>query len=219
MDDSYEIPSKEQEGVYMELSSIHQKNYQQLLPHTEEGGDPPIANQDNQKNATKEINQKLKYVRKCLAISSIYSTVLLMITLGAISLAIISFQQIKDGHVSQKYHQSDLTSLKEQVATMNDQLSSLQFHYIDIANNQLKRLEKDVMSVNNQLAIARANITETINSQRNSSQSIYTGCYQYMKACNTPRKVATHMLQCTTPFLRINISVRSQIYADIICYI
>ena len=36
------------------------KNYEQLLPHTEEGGDPQIANQaieQHQKNATNEINQ------------------------------------------------------------------------------------------------------------------------------------------------------------------
>ena len=224
MDDSYEIPSKEQEGVYMELSSIHQNIYQQLLPNTDEGGDPPTANQENeqhQKNTTNELNQKLKAVRRCLAVSSIYSILPLMISLGAICLAIMSFQQTVEGHIYPKYHQviqSDLTSLKEQVVILKDQLSSLQVYYNDIELNQLGRLEKDVMSVNNQLAIARANITEIINSQLNSSQSLLTGCYQYTKVCNTPRKIDTHLLQCITPFLRINISVRSDISADIIMF-
>ena len=126
MDDIYEIPSKEQEGVYMELSSIHQNSYQRLQTHTDEGGDPTIAdqeNENNQKNTTNELNKKLKAVRRCLAISSIYSALILIISLGAISLAIISYQQTVDGHISLKYHQSDLTSLKEQAVTLKDQIT------------------------------------------------------------------------------------------------
>ena len=178
--------------------------------------------QNQMKEEYKLKNQLSKRsVMICLIMLVIFSAVLLITSLGAISLAFISLNQNSDYNsknyrLSEKFLllQSNVRSLIEQVSYLNNNVSSLHQKFSNIENREITKLKNTIISVNDTLDEAKGDIMvahnaiSMINSHLSTSQNLYQNCHQYTASCDIAVPETTTNYYCNTqPPLRINITV------------